>query len=164
MVNFSAIHNPSRRKVLAIATATVALPVLNSALGAMRSASAAAAAAATEKSSWFTTTVKPADLKVNEFAALPNHAIVLSRSDKTVSALTNVCTHKGCAITPTAGAKTMTCACHKSQFNLDGSVAQAPATLPLSHYAIRVNDKGFIEIDPGQTLAKNDKGATLTIT
>jgi hypothetical protein len=42
-------------------------------------------------------------------------------------------------------------------------VAQAPATQPLAHFAVRINDKGLIEIDPGQTLAKDDKGASLTI-
>ena len=44
-----------------------------------------------------------------------------------------------------------------------GSVAHAPSKEPLSHFAIRVNDKGFIEIDPSQKLAKDDKGATITL-
>jgi hypothetical protein len=42
-------------------------------------------------------------------------------------------------------------------------VAKGPATLPLPHYAIRVNDKGFVEIDPGTKLAKDGKGASVTI-
>jgi cytochrome b6-f complex iron-sulfur subunit len=156
----SCFSSPSRREVLVIAAATVTLPMLDSALGTVRSVEAAAA---TEKSGWLTTTIKPADLKDKEFAAVADHPIILSRSDKVVAALTNVCTHKGCAIPPTAGANILTCPCHKAAFNLDGSVSKAPATAPLTHHAIRVNDKGFLEIDPSQKLAKDDKGATYKI-
>ena len=75
--------SPSRRQVLAVAAATVTLPMLDSALGAMRSAraggggGAAAAPAATEKAGWFTTTLKPADLKDNQFTAVAGHSVVL---------------------------------------------------------------------------------------
>ena len=159
----------SRREVLAVAAVTVSIPLLDSALGTTRSACAAAATTtapatnAAEKPGWFATTLKPADLKDNEFTAVAGHAIVVSRSDKTVAALSNKCTHKGCAINPKAGAKTLVCPCHKGEFNLDGTVAKAPPTAVLTHYAIRVSDKGVIEIDPGQSLKKDDKDATITI-
>ena len=175
MENFPVPTSPSRRQVLAVAAATVTLPMLGSAVGALRSANANAtlnpaaraatggATAASEPAGWITTTLKPADLKDNEFTAVAGHAIVLTRADKTVSAVSNKCTHKGCSMNPKAGNKTLICTCHNSAFNLDGSVAKAPATQPLPHYAIRVNDKGLIEIDPGQTLTKDNKGATITI-
>ena len=156
--------SPSRRQVLAVAAVTVALPALSTALGGLRSARAQAATSApAEVPGWFTTKIKPADLKDNEFTAVEGHAIVLSRSDKTVAALTNKCTHKGCTIPAKAGAKLLVCPCHSANFNLDGTVAKAPATLPLAHYAIRTNADGFIEIDPGQKPAKDDKASTLTI-
>jgi Rieske Fe-S protein len=160
--------HPSRREVLAIAAVTVSLPLLDSALGTLRSAQAAAArgaaaSAPAEVPGFFATTFKPADLKDNEFTAIPNHAIVLSRTGKTVAAISNKCTHKGCTINPKAGKNVLACSCHGAQFNLDGSVAKAPATTPLLRYALRVNAKGLIEIDPGQKLAPDDKAATLTI-
>jgi Rieske Fe-S protein len=164
--------SPTRRQVLAVAAATVTIPMLDTALGTVRSASAAAAQRGgtengtnpAEKAGWFTTTLKAADLKDNEFTAVDGHAIVLSRAGKTVSALSNTCTHKGCSIAPKAGTKVLgPCQCHQAQFNLDGSVSKGPATTPLPHYAIRVNDKGLVEVDPGQTLKKDDKGASVTI-
>jgi len=122
--------SPSRRQVIAAAAATITLPMLGSALGALRSAQAAAPASAptsapAEKPGWITTTFKPADLKDNEFTAVPGHAIILSRSDKTVAALTAKCTHKGGPLTPKAGAKIITCPWHQGQFNLDGTVTNA---------------------------------------
>jgi cytochrome b6-f complex iron-sulfur subunit len=165
MNNSALTDSPSRRQVLVAAAATVTLPILGQALGAVNSArgNAAPNSAATEQGGWFTTTFKPADLKDNEFTALPGRPIVLARSGKTVAALTNKCTHSGCAMNPAAGSKTLSCQCHRSQFNLDGSVAQPPAKQALSHFAIRVNDKGLIEIDAGQKLGQADKAATLTI-
>ena len=163
------METPSRRDVLAVAAVTVSLPLLESALGRMRAAQAAAPAAGAgrggppEKAGWFSTTVKPADVKENEFTLVDGHKIVLARTGKDVSAMTSICTHRGCAMTPTAGQKTLTCKCHNSAFNLDGTVAKGPATRPIDHYAIRVNDKGEIEVDPGQKLAKDAKGATYTI-
>jgi Rieske Fe-S protein len=151
---------------LAAAAATAALPMLSAAAGAARSARGAgrsSAAATAEKPGWITTTLKAADLKDNEFTAVAGHAIVVARAGKTVAALTTKCTHSGCSMTPKASAKTLTCTCHKSEFNLDGTVAHAPATQPLSHYAIRMNDKGLIEIDPGQQLTKDNKSATITV-
>jgi Rieske Fe-S protein len=166
------MSTPSRREVLSVAAATVTLPMLQSALGGMRQAAAAAPraggatsapAAKPEQPGWFATKLKPADLKDNEFTAVPDHAIVLSRADKTVTALTNVCTHKGCNIKPKAGQKILTCGCHGAQFNLDGTVAKAPAKDPLAHYALRLNDAGLIEIDPGQKVTKDDKNFSVTV-
>ena len=156
--------SPSRRQILTAAAATAALPILGPALGALDSARGnAASKPAAAQGGWFATTLKPADLKDNEFTAVTGRPIVLARAGKTAAALTNACTHSGCPMDPTAGAKTLSCDCHHSQFNLDGSVAHAPAKEPLSHFAIRVNDKGLIEIDPGQKLAKDDKAATITL-
>jgi len=169
------MDSPSRRQVLAIGAATVVtLPMLQSAIGSMRSASAnatvnpaargGATATVAEKAGWFTTKLKAADLKDNEFVAVEGHAIVLSRSGKTILALTNKCTHQGCAITPKAGSKTLNCSCHGAQFNLDGTVAKAPARNPLGHYAIRVNADGLVEIDPGTKPAKaDDKDGSISL-
>lgn len=172
--------NSSRREVLTVAAVAVTLPVLESALGTLRAARAQAATATApattragrgmavrvapnEPAGWITTTLKPADLKDGEFTDVAGHVIALSRTGKDISALTTKCTHQGCKILPKAGAKILTCPCHQAQFNLDGTVAKAPARNPLQHYAVRVNDKGLIEVDPGQKVAKDAKEASITI-
>jgi Rieske Fe-S protein len=163
------MNSPCRHEVLAVAAVTASVPLLESALGALPAAHAAGrsgngtASAPAEVPGFFATTFKTNDLKDKEFTPIPNHAIVLSRKDKTVAAISNKCTHRGCTISPKAGKDTLSCACHNAQFNLDGSVAKAPANKPLDRYAIRVNDKGLIEVDPGQKLAADDKNASLTI-
>jgi len=157
--------SPTRRAVLAAVAATVTLPMLDAAVGAARAAPGGPnAPAATEKPGWFATTLKAADLKDNEFTAVTGHALLLSRAGKTVIAVSSTCTHKGCALSPKAGSKILgPCRCHQAQFNLDGTVAKGPATVPLPQYALRVNDKGLIEIDPGQKVSKDDRLASVTI-
>jgi cytochrome b6-f complex iron-sulfur subunit len=163
------MNSPSRREVLAVAATAASLPLIESALGTVPTALGAtrggnnAPSTPPEVPGFFATTFKPADLKDNEFTAIPGHAIVLSRKDKTVAAISNKCTHRGCAINPKAGQKILACPCHGAQYNLDGGVAKAPATKPLDRYVLRVNDKGLIEIDPGQKVAAGDKNATVTI-
>lgn len=173
----------SRRQVLTVAAATVTLPMLQAALGGMREAAAAARGggqggargpggqrgnqanqAPPEKPGWFTTTIKAANVKDDEFTAVTGHlGIVITRSGTTVSALTTKCTHRGCTVKPKEGANTITCPCHGAQYNLDGTVAKPPATQPLAHFAIRKNADGFIEIDPGTTTAATDKDYSITL-
>jgi cytochrome b6-f complex iron-sulfur subunit len=155
------MNSPSRREVLAVVAVTVSVPVLESALGTLPTAGAATAPA--EAAGFFATTFKPAALKDNEFTPVPGRAILLSRKDKMVVAMSSKCTHNACTIIPKSGKNLLTCPCHGSEFNLDGGVAKAPAKNALDRYALRVNDKGLIEVDPGQKLAAGDKNAALTI-
>jgi len=160
--------NPSRRSVITAAAATVSLPLVESALGRLRAAQAAAPApapqargGAPEKPGYFDTQLTPANVKDKEFTVVKNHKVLLVREGDNITAITSVCTHRGCTITPTAGEPVMTCGCHKAQFNLNGSVAHGPATVPLNHYAVKLNDKGNIEVDPGQTVARDAKEAVV---
>ena len=160
------MENPSRRSILAVAAATVTLPLVQGALGRMKAAAAAApagAASAPAPGSWVTTTLKAADLKDNEFAAVAGQKMLVSRSGKTVMAMTNVCTHRQGAVAPKAGDKIGVCPLHKSEFNLDGTVNKGPATKPLDLYAIRLNKDGIVEIDPGTKPAKGDANASVTL-
>ena len=168
----------TRREVLAAAVATVTLPMLDSALGGCsRAQSVTATAPATgsapargantpapdEKAGWFASTIKPADVKDGEFTLVEGHGVVLARTGKEITALSNKCTHRGCAMPPKAGANVLTCPCHGSQFKMDGSVAKTPATTAVPHFAIRLSAAGVIEIDPGQKPKAEDKEFKITI-
>jgi Rieske Fe-S protein len=142
--------------------------MLQGALGSMQQASAAAPRGANtapaEKPGWFDTKLVAADLKDNEFAAVAEHpGVLVTRAGKVVSAFTSKCTHKGCTLKPKEGEKIITCGCHQGQFNLDGTVKKGPPKEPLAHFAIRLADKGNIEVDPGQKVAKDDKNFSVTI-
>lgn len=51
--------------------------------------------------------------------------------------LSATCTHQGCTVAEVAGG-TINCPCHGSKFNLDGSVANGPATSPLPKKQVTV--------------------------
>jgi len=165
------MENPSRREVLTVAAATVSIPMLQAAMGGMRQAAAAATGPATrpgsqpaaEKPGWFDTKLVAKDLKDKEFTAVDGHKVLVTRADKSITAMTNVCTHRQCAIKPTTGKDMLTCGCHQAQYNFDGTNAKGPATKPLQHYAVRINAAGNVEVDPGQSVAKDAKEATATL-
>ena len=52
-------------------------------------------------------------------------------------AFSAICTHQGCPVGDVSGG-TINCPCHGSKFNLDGTVANPPATTPLPKKQISV--------------------------
>lgn len=55
----------------------------------------------------------------------------------------NVCTHTGCTLNSVTD-KTINCPCHGSKFNLDGTVAQGPASTPLETKRIVVQGNSIL--------------------
>jgi len=55
----------------------------------------------------------------------------------------STCTHAGCALNEVVDG-TINCPCHGSKFNLDGSVAQGPATEPLEPKAVTVQGDSIV--------------------
>jgi Rieske Fe-S protein len=53
------------------------------------------------------------------------------------------CTHAGCTVSEVADG-TINCPCHGSKFNLDGSVANGPATKPLTPEAVTVQGDSIV--------------------
>lgn len=54
-----------------------------------------------------------------------------------------VCTHQACQLSSVSGG-TINCPCHGSRFNLDGSVANGPAMLPLLSRPVRVQGNSIV--------------------
>jgi Rieske Fe-S protein len=64
------------------------------------------------------------------------------------------CPHLGCSYGFDAPNKKFACPCHGSQFRLDGSVLQGPATAPLAHLSWKeTEDPSVITVD-GLTLGQ----------
>ncbi|MFT5143532.1 MAG: cytochrome b6-f complex iron-sulfur subunit [Rhodothermales bacterium] len=53
-------------------------------------------------------------------------------------AFTSTCTHEGCTVSNFVGSQ-ITCPCHGSAFNSDGSVAQGPAARALDSFNVSVS-------------------------
>lgn len=54
-----------------------------------------------------------------------------------------VCTHAGCTVSEVA-AGTIVCPCHGSRFNLDGTVANGPASRPLDARPVSVDGNSIV--------------------
>ncbi|TQR82980.1 Rieske (2Fe-2S) protein [Mycobacterium hodleri] len=55
----------------------------------------------------------------------------------------SVCPHAGCNVNAITDGKII-CPCHKSEFNLDGTVAQGPAKKPLEAKAVTVQGESIV--------------------
>ncbi len=70
--------------------------------------------------------------------------IVLTQPSQGVfNGLSAICTHAGCTVNRVADG-TIACPCHGSRYNLDGSVANGPATRPLATKAISVQGDSIV--------------------
>lgn len=71
-------------------------------------------------------------------------------SETTVAAVSPVCTHKKCEVRYDKAANHLKCKCHKSTFELDGSITKGnkgPAKLPLPTYLAQLQgDKIIVDL------------------
>jgi nitrite reductase/ring-hydroxylating ferredoxin subunit len=80
-------------------------------------------------------------------------AVLLYRSGERILAIGNRCTHQGAPLdrgpVKIGGTQaTVTCPVHSSVFRLtDGSVARAPATVPVPAFDVRI-EAGMVELRP----------------
>jgi cytochrome b6-f complex iron-sulfur subunit len=85
--------------------------------------------------------------------------VVVARDANGVYAMSAVCTHAGCllddgAATVSAG---LSCACHGSTFDGNGTVTRGPARAPLQHYAVTVGTDGSIVVDGSQPVSASTR-------
>jgi len=73
-------------------------------------------------------------------------SVWVKRDGKTVSALSAVCPHLGCAISLAAGGKQFGCPCHSARFELDGTSVKGPSPRAMDPLDTRVVD-GWLEVD-----------------
>jgi len=74
-----------------------------------------------------------------------NHFLVI-RSGGKIYASSNLCTHKGVPLTLKGGE--IMCTKHGSRFSNEGTVTKGPARDTLVRYAISVDEKGHLIVDP----------------
>ena len=93
---------------------------------------------------------KPAGAVITKTADVPvgggvivGEVVVTQPAAGSFKGFSSKCTHKGCAVNKVADG-TIDCPCHCSKFNLDGSVANGPATAPLATTAIAVKGDSIV--------------------
>ncbi len=80
---------------------------------------------------------------------LPKPVLVLHNpSSNNLVAVNPTCTHQGCSVAWEADTKTLSCPCHGSKFNPDGSVLKGPATKPLESFTAK-EENGLVLVKVG---------------
>ena len=153
---------PSRREFVATvaATAVLAGPAMH--LLADRGETVPPPVTKSDAPNWIPT-IKPAELKdgaQSDKFAKTNH-LILARDSNTIYAMYNYCTHKGCAV----GIKgdLLECPCHHARYGNTGAVTKGPAKMDLRRFALRLNDKGIIEVDVSHVIDAADKSSALKV-
>ena len=67
------------------------------------------------------------------------------RREKTLFALSSVCTHKGCKVR-VADDLSFFCKCHKSEFDRDGHVTKGPAKRDLPRIPVATDESGHLHV------------------
>jgi Rieske Fe-S protein len=85
---------------------------------------------------------KTADVPVGS-GLIVDKVVVTQPSAGVFKGFSATCTHAGCTVNKIADG-TIDCPCHGSKFNLDGSVANGPATKPLEAKAVTVQGDSIV--------------------
>lgn len=73
-------------------------------------------------------------ITVRKTGSMKGPIYVVRTPDNSYTALSLVCTHKGCIVRPVG--QGFECPCHGSEFSADGAVTAPPAKEPLTHYSV----------------------------
>lgn len=85
---------------------------------------------------------KTADVPVGS-GVIVDEVVVTQPSAGEFKGFSAICTHAGCTVNDVADG-TINCPCHGSKFNLDGSVANGPASKPLEARAVTVQGDSIV--------------------
>jgi Rieske Fe-S protein len=90
----------------------------------------------------------PGSFKIFPFGGQPG--ILIRTSEGGYKAFTAVCTHLGCTVQLKAGARSIWCACHNGQYDLDGRNVSGPPPRPLEQYAVHESGNDIV-VEKAQT-------------
>ena len=88
-------------------------------------------------------------LSVGAIAIVPGVAACVARDAGGIYAMTLTCPHEGCDMSTdgTVSRSGIQCACHGSQFDLEGDVRRGPATTPLDHFSVAADSSGNLTVN-----------------
>jgi cytochrome b6-f complex iron-sulfur subunit len=79
-----------------------------------------------------------AALQHNGGSLVSNEVIIINNNGSYV-ALSDICTHQGCAVNYDGSAKQIVCPCHGASYNLSGAVLGGPAPSSLKQFTVTRN-------------------------
>ncbi|GEM_PF-415521 len=98
---------------------------------------------------------RPEDYNVGDVRLIESQAVFIFRTPYGFQAVSDICTHLGCAYQPYGPPDDeypqvhAHCPCHGSVFARDGRVLRAPAPRPVPFYYMTINPSGLLVVDKG---------------
>ncbi len=96
---------------------------------------------------------KPERYALNSVMLDVNSGIYIIHSHEGFFSLSAVCTHLGCLTTWQPEINTITCPCHGSKFDQNGTIIAGPAPKPLPWLKMWMNDDGELMVDRATKVA-----------
>ncbi|MFV0365049.1 MAG: ubiquinol-cytochrome c reductase iron-sulfur subunit [Mangrovibacterium sp.] len=105
------------------------------------------------------------DFQNGKTYSFPNNKLFLHRTvDGEFLALSNKCTHLGCAINLNTQTGGFVCPCHSSHFDELGNVVQSPAKRALDYYPIHIQaQKILVDLNGGMKRASFNKNQLTSV-
>ena len=85
------------------------------------------------------------------YSAFRDRGFFLIRSGGKLRALSSICTHRACTLTPEPD-RSFFCKCHGSTFDPDGHVTKGPARRDLPVYQVTTDDQGHVIVGPSMAV------------
>lgn len=80
------------------------------------------------------------------YDAFRDRGFFVIRRDKKLSALSSICTHKGCKVRAQTD-RSFLCKCHGSTFDPDGKVTKGPAKLDLPRLSVAEDGQNHLRVN-----------------
>jgi cytochrome b6-f complex iron-sulfur subunit len=97
----------------------------------------------------------PDSYPVNSVTYLADQEVYIVRTALGFVAESAICTHLGCITQWKPELGLISCPCHGSRFNKDGTVAHGPAPRALPHFAVRLLADGDLLVDKLDTVPES---------
>ncbi len=91
---------------------------------------------------------RPEEFPSGTSEIVPGRNVLVLSGPKGIAAISLVCTHLGCIVSPASGG--FSCPCHGSRFDQLGGVTQGPAPRALPWLAVRKAPNGMLVVDGSQ--------------
>ncbi|MFV0522070.1 MAG: ubiquinol-cytochrome c reductase iron-sulfur subunit [Mangrovibacterium sp.] len=105
------------------------------------------------------------DFEKGKTYSFPSNKVFLHRTGEgDFLAISNKCTHLGCAVTLDSRTSGFICPCHSSHFDKLGNVTQSPAKRALDYYPIRIQaNKLLVNLNDSTKRASFSKNQLTTV-
>ncbi|MBI4848543.1 MAG: ubiquinol-cytochrome c reductase iron-sulfur subunit [Nitrospirae bacterium] len=97
----------------------------------------------------------PAEFPVGTIKKLDDKKVFVFADTEGLYAISCICTHLGCIVSPTEWG--FQCPCHGSKYNKDGKVIGGPAPRPLPWLEVSLHEDGNLVVDAAKEVKKGTK-------